>query len=156
VVASEEYEKQLHDRNFPDLANKFLCSALAISTVQDPAIAGWESLRAAWVCDDELLRERACECRLKAYAFFEEAMVKTPILAKMWLVSDWLLCDLLRRTEQFDKVQHIADIDLLRPWPGLVESLLRYQVMLARNHDAECHTFEEAHAAALDLGALNN
>jgi len=156
VVASAEYAKQLQERSLPELANKFLCSALTISTLPDPAIAGWESLRAAWVCDDSLLRERAAECRLKAYTFFEEAMVKTPVLARMWLVSDHLLCDLLRRTEQFREVVRIAEIDLLRPWPKYVESILRYQVMLARNHDAECHTFDEALEGAPDLGTLKN
>jgi hypothetical protein len=156
VVASTEYAKQLRDRNFPELANKFLCSALAVSTLRDSAIAGWESLHAAWVCDDARLRDGARECRLKAYAFFEEAMVKTPMLAKMWLVSDLLLCDLLRRTEQFNEVIRIAEIDLLRPWPKYVESILRYQVMLARYHDTECHTFDEALEGTPDVGALKN
>jgi hypothetical protein len=156
VVASKGYAKQLQDPNFPVLANRFLCSAVAASTLNDPAIPGWETLRAAWVCDDARLQQQAIDCRLKAAAFFEESMEETPELATMWLVSDWLLCDLLRRTDQFDKVRQIAKLNLLRPLPAMVESLLRYQVILAENGDTGCHTFEEARVGAPAYGALRN
>ena len=156
IVASELYTKQLSDSKFPELANWFLCSAMIKDAYNNLPLAGWECLRAAWVCDDRSIGQRARDCRLKALAFFEEAMLKQPEYARMWFVSDLLLCDLLRRTEQFDKVQHIADIDLLRPWPEEIESILRYEVMLARNRDADRHTFEEALKGAPDLRALKN
>jgi hypothetical protein len=156
VVASEPYTRQLSDRKFPELANSFLCSAMIKDAYNNLPLAGWECLRAAWVCDDRSLGQRARECRLKALVFFEEAMREQPEYARMWFVGDLLLCDLLRRTEQFQRVQHIADIDLLRPWPEEIESILRYEVMLAGNHDAKSHTFEEALEGAPASGALKN
>ncbi|MEM3650434.1 MAG: hypothetical protein QW831_06905 [Candidatus Jordarchaeaceae archaeon] len=52
IVRSEAYQRQLHDPDFPALANRFLCLSLILEKIGVYVGAGWSSVHAAWVCDD--------------------------------------------------------------------------------------------------------
>ncbi|MBS7251264.1 MAG: hypothetical protein KIH08_11870 [Candidatus Freyarchaeota archaeon] len=52
IVRSEAYQQQLHNPEFPALANKFLCLSLILEKIGVYVGAGWCSVHAAWACDD--------------------------------------------------------------------------------------------------------
>jgi hypothetical protein len=52
LVESDEYRAQLLDKNFPELANTFLCYALLPEPDKIYEAAAWASIHAAWTCDD--------------------------------------------------------------------------------------------------------
>lgn len=66
VVEETEYQNQLEDPRYPDLANAFLCNAIIDQRTNSYSDATWSLIQAAWVCDDADCREGATECRVRA------------------------------------------------------------------------------------------
>ena len=73
-INSNEYRAQLTNKEFPDLANSFLCTGLLHEFAEEYDKAGWDCLKAARVCDEKENSKASSYCRKRAYSMFIEAM----------------------------------------------------------------------------------
>lgn len=138
VLTSPRYTEQLSDDSFPKLANRFLCQALLLEGAHEHAEAGWASLRAAWVCDDEVANEAARECRRRAVKLFH---TEPPLDTKA--ESCLLRADLYRRIGDFEQAAAQCRFGL-NPRPNqLVQRLLEYEHALVLANDDHLHTVPE-------------
>jgi len=143
IVQSPAYLQQKNNPAYPELANKFLCSALIKEAERDFSSAGWEAIHAAWACDDAQATEAAEKCRKKAIAFFEQARAQNASFAQGAGVEEAILADLLRRSRQFDRVGAVCRQGLAGVPETTVQKILNFQQMLARQQDAGGHTVAE-------------
>jgi len=144
IVASEEYRRQLDDRAYPELANRFLCWALIQERVGSYARAGWAALHAAWACDDQGASEAARRCRLRALELFRQSQAQGKPFIEGRGAEQVLLADLLRRSGCFEQVAAVCQEGLRANPTQLVREVLAFQEVLARLKDDRAHRIEEA------------
>lgn len=65
VIQLSEYQKQLKKRGNPKKANEFSCLAMIYEFKGDIVQAGWQYLKAAWICDDKKMQKQGFE-KIKA------------------------------------------------------------------------------------------
>ena len=144
VVKMETYSAQNSDDTYPDLANKFLCSALVYEAAGDPVAAGFSAVRAAWACDDAQAESAAIKARQQALAYFERARAEKIVFADQLGLEEAIIADLLRRSGRFDEVEAICEEGLAKSPEEVVAQVLRYQESLARAEDTGCYTIADA------------
>ena len=122
LLESEAYIAQLRSRDYPVLANTFLCSAMILEERGDVAGASADALAAAWVCDDANLDPASHECRRLAARLLEVAIanpesdfgplsdVESPAAdARLGRPGPTLrLVDMLRRVGDFTRAGDVA------------------------------------------------
>jgi len=144
VVRSRAYQRQLKNPRLPETANAFLCSSIIEGHAGQYARAGWDTIHAAWVCDDSGSALGTRECRKKAVILLEKAKEKGQSFAAAAGGSEALLTDLLRRSELFVKALKICDEGLSNTKTGSTFlEILRFQKTLILNKDTACHTVSE-------------
>jgi hypothetical protein len=144
IVRSPTYRQQLQNSQFSELANAFLCSSLIKEIAGQYAAAGWNTIHAAWACDDSGSVMSARECRKKAVTLLQQATEKRQSFAAAAGGSEALMTDLLRRSELFVKALRICDEGLSNnKTEALFLDILRYQKTLILNKDTACHTVSE-------------
>jgi len=141
VVQSELYKNQLNDDNFPELANRFLCSSLISQNISEYAEAGWDCVKAAWVCDDENNNDSAKKCRLKAVALFNKAKEHDQEFSQS---EGLLIADLLRRSGEFYLARDYCKEELEKETDETLLKIIKFEKMLIDNYDSACHTIDEA------------
>lgn len=149
IVHSPAYQAQLGDSGLPSLADQFLCRALITANEQHYAIAGWDALRAAWVCDDEQ-PAAASRCRELALQYWRQAQQAGQVI----LDSDdnkspneyqhLLLADVQRRSGQLEQARTECEQALERKLVKKLRLLLQYELVLIAAQDTACHTIDEA------------
>ena len=72
VVASDEYQNLLKDKNIPKLAREFLCWGMLQQTKNDPSGVWNAYLYAAWACDDAFADEGSKQYRERAIAILQD------------------------------------------------------------------------------------
>ncbi|MEW6034464.1 MAG: hypothetical protein AB1603_06390 [Chloroflexota bacterium] len=162
VVRSELYQVQLRSRDFPRLANQFLCWSLVQEQAGNFAGAGWACIHAAWVCDDAAefnmlygnvsgqemgVRDEAAaarNCRLKAALLLARARERGQRFGVQVGSEEALMADLLRRAGRFDSAIRMADCGLNEDPKEVLACILELQKKLAASSDAGCHTIAEA------------
>ena len=65
VIQLSEYQKQLKKNKTPKKANEFSCLAIIYEFKGDIVHAGWQYLKAAWICDDKKMQKQGVE-KIKA------------------------------------------------------------------------------------------
>lgn len=148
LVHSADYQRQLHDPRFPELANSFLCAAMIQLAQEDWVEAGWSAVKAAWACDDAGQAEAAVHCRDQAVKHFQTAQDEGLAFAQPGGIEAAILADLLRRGRHFDAMQVECDQGLRQASEVTVREILLYQQALGARGDDSCHTIEEAHTFA--------
>ena len=144
LVRSPAYRRQLKNPQFPDTTNAFLCSSLINDLAGQYARAGWESIHAAWVCDDSASILSARECRKKAVVLLQKAKEKCQSFAAAAGGTEALLADLLRRSELFVKALKICNEGLSNnKTEAIFLEILRFQKALILKKDTACHTVAE-------------
>jgi hypothetical protein len=143
-MASEAYRDQLINRALPDLANSFLCASIILAALADYARAGWNSLRAAWVCDDTPNIEGAVSCRKRAADLFKEAQLRNQPIATQAGAADALMVDVLRRSRQFPLALSLCEEGLRKYQDDLFKAIFRFQQMLIQRGDTGCYTIAQA------------
>ena len=144
IVESDEYQTQLSDPAFPELADTFLCKAIIDEAQESHSLAGWDCLHAAWVCDDAG-SESASTCRLRAIGFFQTGMeeqqeiFEDPEPGAVYA----FLADILRRAGAFDRARDACQAGLEEEPEGMTADLINFQLALINNSDSACHTLEE-------------
>ena len=144
LVRSPAYQRQLKNPQFPDTANAFLCSSLIKELAGQDAMAGWDSIHAAWVCDDAGSDISARACRKKAVVLLQKAREKGQSFAAADGGSEALITDLLRRSGLFIKALKICNEGLRNHrTDAIFLDLLRFQKTLILKKDTACHTVAE-------------
>jgi len=144
LVRASEYQKQLHDRAYPDLANSFLCKAMVDEQMSDYAAAAWALVYAAWACDDAEQRNQARICRSKAAKMLIEAEAHSQKIVEQDGMSTAILIDLLRRSGQYAEAQESLVTRQSAITEDFIIRILGFQATLIKNGDDSCHTIAEA------------
>lgn len=144
VIARPEYQDQLNDSTYPELATSFLCKAILDRESKNFATATWALICAAWVCDDGDCVELAVECRRKAADLLMLAEEHGQKIAEQDGMSVAILVDLLRRSAQVDRARKIISANRDRITNDLIISFLDYQTELLDKNDFSRHRMSEA------------
>jgi hypothetical protein len=153
VVSSGDYRVRLSDAAFPELARSFRCAALVLEDAGDLAGAGWCSLKAAWVCDDQGDDGRASICRRQTIALFAAARSANQRFAEDRASEDAIRVDVLRRSGQLGDADELCR-ESLRTNPGeQVSTMLRFQRALIERSNTARFTLDEARDYAGDSGS---
>jgi hypothetical protein len=144
LVNSDEYQALSHDVRYPAGALPFLCHAHLLEALSAFPDAGWCSLQAAWLCDDELNAAAAARCRTQAIELWK--LGKSHGLSFMDTVAEEfaLVADILRRNGDFDEARETCLAALEEPdLPPSIDAILRYQLALISKRDTLAHSMDE-------------
>jgi hypothetical protein len=144
VIKRPAYKQQLAHADFSETADSFLCRALILEEVGDYVEAGWASVYAAWVSDDNGFSESAAACRVRALTHFRKAQAEEMPFAASRSEEVRLLVDLLRRSNQFDEARKLAEVELALEHDEETGKVLQYQLDLVEDGDVGGHTIVEA------------
>lgn len=144
VMDREEYRRRLEDQNFPHLANQFLCMMQINEAAGETRLAVYNSICAAWACDDEENSPAARECRLVTIGRIE-AIVQEGELYMEQPGGDYiLLCELTRRIGDFTKAEKYAEAGLKNNPEDVIRQILEYERKLIATKDTATHTVDDA------------
>lgn len=143
VIESVEYRTQLKDKNFPDLANSFLCKSLIAEKTGNFSAAAMSTIHAAWICDDAGYEESAKKCRMKALALLKKGKENGEFFAEKDGADIAIMTDLLRRSGHFDEALALIEENLDRITEDDIKKILIFQIRLIFEHDTKCHTISE-------------
>lgn len=144
LVAEDRYQAVLRTETYPPEARAFLCFALILERLHQWADAGWSSLHAAWICDDEGAEEAARLCRTAALQRWKRAKELGSSFADDLGSEFALAADLYRRSGDFtDALVTCAEGLDVEDLSELLERLLRRQYVLIQQHDTEPHSMSE-------------
>jgi hypothetical protein len=143
IVASDIYKAQLTKATCPQTANAFLCRSMILEATGDLLNAGWSSLYAAWICDDNGSKKNAVESRKQAFDFFEKAR-QTPQSFGTKGEEVVLMIDLLRRSNQLDKAQTLCALELDAYPDDRTKAILEFEAELIEKKDCKSHSVSEA------------
>lgn len=147
TVASAGYVAALHSASRVPLANRFVCRSLLDEAAGDLASAGWRLLHAAWVCDDQSSAEEAQALRRAAIELLERSRsAGKPAMPRMVGGDELLLCDLARRSGEFERALGYAQAGLKLEVQPFIRQILELEQKLCVTQDAACHTVGEVAA----------
>lgn len=157
VVSSNAYRNQLNSSDFPDLANSFLCLSMMHEEASDYASGGWDSIRAAWACDDAADEIRADstyrranidlaaeKCRKRALILLRKAQGARQSFAEQAGGEEALIADLQRRVGEFDQALKVCHDGLKKSPDDIIGRVLKFQIRLINSGDFACHVVPEA------------
>jgi hypothetical protein len=138
------YWAQIRHPDYPPLANRFLCHAQLQEATGRWVPAGWSSLWAAWACDDATKDEAARECRRRAIRLFRAALERGEQVFHEQGGAEVILVDLLRRVEQMDEAEALAQAALRQAPGATIARCLQFERELIQRRDARVHQVGEA------------
>lgn len=142
-VRSAAYQAQLKNPLFPPLANRFLC-AMILSDQSGRIESAIRSAHcAAWACDDAEKPAEAKHSRTLVRERLQKLKAEGKSLYNQKGADAVLLSDLARRCEDFDAAITSAREGLALDPEGIVAAVLAFEIQLAEQKDARCHTIEE-------------
>ena len=144
VVQSDEYQAQLTDKNFPHLANIFLCEAMILKAGGHHVATGFAYLHAAWACDDDGNAPEARNCRLHSLAEFESVRASGESILGEPIADYILLADLQRRAGEFDFAAATCVEGISKSTDAKLNNIIRFQQYLSAIQDSKVHKVEEA------------
>ena len=144
VIKEGRYVAQLDDERFPTDANEFLCRSMIHEAEGEWGAVGWNSLHAAWACDDKGRADAAAICRSRAADFFaraREARVKySDSVGEEYLI----LSDALRRAGRLDEALVAVEAGIGRvAGNDFLTRVLEHEKGLVTSGDRDCHNLGE-------------
>lgn len=146
IVASAAYQDALGSEQMPSLASRFVCCALIelAGEARKPYLVDL-FLSAAWACDDAEDAAAAADCRLRAAAALEAAIEGDEIHSSDPQGVEWaILADLFRRTGSFGEVERVVTAAESREKDEVIDTVLRFERVLAVAGDIGVYTVEDA------------
>ena len=140
IICSVKYQNQLSDKRFSDLANSFLCASMIAESVNEYFGAAWDSIHAAWVCDDRKNQAGSIFCRKRALNLFDMEDALADSKTKMTLEYNLLKVDLLRRANMFNEALAIIQENLSKISDTQLQNILLFQNKLCSIKDVGCYT----------------
>ncbi|MBM3149469.1 MAG: DUF2225 domain-containing protein [Chloroflexi bacterium] len=169
LVSSDAYKNQLNSPNFPELANSFMCLSMIHEETGEYASAAWDSIHAAWACDDvtdsmswrsirqttqevhsDLAYRRASidptakKCRRRALVLLRKAQEARQSFSKQVGGEEALIVDLLRRVGEFDEALKVCNDGLKKSPDEILTAVLKLQIRLINSKDVAGHTVAKA------------
>ena len=120
-----------------DLSRRFYKHYMISKAENDYGSEFLSLLHCAWTCDDND-DKLAVEIRKLALQSLEKIEAESDNERNNLML---MKADLLRRTEQFDKV--ITDFNDVILEDKLLNDIITFQIELAMNRDSDCHTVED-------------
>ena len=151
LLASDEYRHQLESKQYPELANRFLCSAMILESLGRLKEAGWACIHGAWACDDAGEIQPAKNCRLRAERAIGRAITTGQGTADRPGFDFLILADLLRRAGEFERAYQRGKEGLSPKCDQEMLLLLLFEGALVHRRDIACHTVEEAIKASTQM-----
>jgi hypothetical protein len=142
IVEGAEYTEQIEDADFPERANWYLCSALIQEKTGKIAEAVWDSIHAAWSCDDAGKEEQAEACRVRASELINQLGEEESFTADE-LTDLCVQADLLRRSGKFKPALDLVEEGLIRSNDEDIAQVLLFQEKLIKARDAGRHGMGE-------------
>ena len=143
VVKSPAYQAQLKNPLFPPLANRFLCAMLVSDQSGRIESAIRSAHCAAWACDDAEKPAEAKHSRTFARERLQKLKAEGKSLYDQTGADAVLLSDLARRCEDFDATIASAREGIALGPESIVAAVLAFEIQLAEQKDARCHTLGE-------------
>jgi len=144
LIKTESYRDQLKNKDYPQLANRFLCNSFLTERDKSYKESGLQSLYAAWACDDSPEHsEMAIKCRERAYDLFQLAKSNGENILNNDLEDGVILVELLRRMKRFDEGLEKCIKELSKNSNGILKKILEYEKLLIENKDSNCHNVRE-------------
>lgn len=137
------YQSQRTNPDFPDLANQFLCASMILAHSGKNLHAAWQSIFAAWCCDDAGQEQNALFCRNQALDLISRATRKEWLDRRVQLDSVTRV-DLLRRARRFpealNELHRFQEID-----PDVFrQRVLMFEKTLIQNQDSASYSTDAA------------
>lgn len=143
VVNGAEYQAQLKNHEFLELANSFLCKAIIDRERNDYMSATWALIHAAWARDDAEQPTQARICRTKAATMLIDAEAHNQQVVEQDGASTAILVDLLRRSGQFAEAQKVLATRRNSIKEDIILRILDFQMTLIEKDDDTCHTIDD-------------
>jgi uncharacterized protein (DUF2225 family) len=143
-IRTAEYQTQLSDPGYPELANSFLCKAIIDRESNAFAAATWAIIHAAWTCDDLSKPDQAASCRRKAAEMMATAAYSGQQISEQEGASTAMLIDLLRRSGQIEQARQVLKLRRSGITNPVIARVLDFQSHLLAKNDLSGHTIEEA------------
>lgn len=144
IVNTSAYKALRANELFPLLARRFQCASALLENGGPIIEAGWQSVYAAWACDDAGADDAAMQCRERAVELFERGRSAGFEITEQGGDPDAVLIDLLRRARRFDDAIARCEAALGAQRPAGVVSIIAFEEVLARRSDSAAHTTAEA------------
>jgi hypothetical protein len=138
LIATPGYQRQLLEPGIPEKAREFLCHAMILAHVGQPADAGWTCLHAAWLCDDADHTQSAIEARARAIDHWRNAKLSGQDFGDDHAMESALIVDLQRRMGRFEDALITCTQAFGEPGESihpLIEHLLRFEKTLIQKRD---------------------
>ncbi len=149
IVKSPDYKRQLIDPVYPDTANSFLCHSMIMKALGEYAAAGWSSVFAGWICDDNNYTDAAKKCRERALELFTKATEAGQQFGNDRISEKIYMIDLYRRCGRFQEAAEICDEELEKQHPSHTLDILCFERDLIEKKDTASHSDTEAEEADL-------
>lgn len=143
-INSPEYKNQIGDPFYPETANSFLCNSIILEGEKNFRDSGWNSIFAAWICDDNGFCKSAIECRKRALKLFDLANDSNQKFEESSEREQLLRIDLLRMIGDFNSALEICNEELDKTHSDQVLILLEFEKELIMKKDSFCHNETEA------------
>lgn len=143
IIQTPDYKKQLSDKNYPELANFFLCKAMIDDAHNMKVEATWSLIHAAWVCDDADNQPNAVNCRNKAALMLREVIELGEHLSKEEGINTVILVDLLRRSGQFEEARSEIKKNIALVDNDNYNKILEFQLILIQISDLNCYNIDD-------------
>lgn len=143
VIASDEYKIQLNNNQFTKIANSFLCSSQIHRKANNLKIAIWNSISAAWICDDQKNSVESVLCRIRALNIIKDIEATGDSFAEKDGSSIAIKVDLMRRSSNFTNALQLIKVELPNIEHETIVKLLNYQKDLIERHDIKRYTIED-------------
>ncbi len=144
IIKGEEYQAQLKDRSFSDLAISFLCKAMIAEKEKRFSEAAWSTIHAVWSCDDAGNMESAKKCRLKAFRLIKVALEEGEQFVDQDGGEIAIMTDLLRRSGLFREASDIISRNQDKLKDDNIRKILAFQVKLISQSDTKCYLMSDA------------
>ncbi|MGV8840253.1 MAG: hypothetical protein ACWA6X_08100 [Bauldia sp.] len=127
------------------LMRRFQRRAAIDDACGDLRAAGFRSLNAAWVADDQLLAA-AADRRREAAGYYERHLATDPPAEEAHHIA-LMLVDILRRSEAWDAAAAHCDRLAGQATAPIIQSIVRFQSRAIAARDSAAHTLNEIEAA---------
>jgi len=153
VIETAEYKEQLNNRDYPSIANSFLCKAMVENATGNLVGRTWSFIRAAWVCDDEKKDDKAVLCRRLAAESLEATVRAEKKIVDQYEMNAVILVDLFRRSNQMANAKKLIEYMRDNITDKKIRLIVDYELVLVQNKDVKRRTVEKALKRKNKLGS---
>jgi len=144
VIETAEYKEQLNNRDYPSLANSFLCKAMVDNATGNLIGRTWSFIHAAWACDDDKKDDQAVLCRRRAAESLEATVRAGKKIVDQYEMNAVILVDMFRRSNQMENAKKLIKYMRNNTTDKKIRLIVDYELVLVQNKDVKRRTVEKA------------